>query len=279
MRKINVEQIATAVEALCLDANYNLGDDIYGAMKDAVKTEEALGAEVLNILLENADLARNDQVAMCQDTGMAVVFVEIGQEVMVEGGSLRDAINEGVRRGYKKGYLRTSVVSDPIERKNTNDNTPAVIHYDIVEGDKLKITVTPKGFGSENMGGLKMLVPSDGIDGVMDFVVEVVKKGGQNACPPLIIGVGVGGTMEKATLLAKTALVRPVGSHHKSDAWRDVELKLKERINALNIGPGGFGGVTTALCVNIETYPTHIAGLPVAVNINCHATRHAEAIL
>jgi len=279
MRKINVTQIVDAVESLCMEANYNLTSDIYDAMKDAIKNEGELGAQVLNILVENADLAREEQVAMCQDTGMAVVFVEIGQEVMVEGGALTDAINEGVRRGYKKGYLRTSVVADPIERKNTNDNTPAVIHYDIVEGDRLKITVTPKGFGSENMGGLKMLVPSDGIDGVMDFVVEVVKKGGQNACPPLIIGVGVGGTMEKATLLAKSALVRPVGTHHQSEAWRDIELKLKDRINALNIGPGGFGGATTALCVNIETYPTHIAGLPVAVNINCHATRHAEAIL
>ena len=279
MRKINVTQIAEAVEQLCMEANYNLTSDIYDAMKNAIKNEGELGVQVLNILVENADLAREEQVAMCQDTGMAVVFVEIGQEVMVEGGALTDAINEGVRRGYKKGYLRTSVVADPIDRKNTNDNTPAVIHYNIVEGDKLKITVTPKGFGSENMGGLKMLVPSDGIDGVMDFVVEVVKKGGQNACPPLIIGVGVGGTMEKATLLAKSALVRPVGSHHPSEAWKDIELKLKDRINALNIGPGGFGGATTALCVNIETYPTHIAGLPVAVNINCHATRHADVTL
>ena len=279
MRKINVTQITVAVEKLCMEANYNLTSDIYDAMKSAIKNEGELGAQVLNILVENADLAREEQVAMCQDTGMAVIFVEIGQEVMVEGGALTDAINEGVRRGYKKGYLRTSVVADPIDRKNTNDNTPAVIHYDIVEGDKLKITVTPKGFGSENMGGLKMLVPSDGIDGVMDFVVEVVKKGGQNACPPLIIGVGVGGTMEKATLLAKSALVRPVGSHHPSEAWKDIELKLKDRINALNIGPGGFGGATTALCINIETYPTHIAGLPVAVNINCHATRHADVTL
>lgn len=279
MRTINITQITEVVEQLCMEANYNLTSDIYDAMKDGIKAEGELGAQVLNILLENADLAREEQVAMCQDTGMAVIFVEIGQEVMVEGGALTDAINEGVRRGYKKGFLRTSVVADPIDRKNTNDNTPAVIHYDIVSGDKLKITVSPKGFGSENMGGLKMLVPSDGIDGVMDFVVEVVKKGGQNACPPLVIGVGVGGTMEKATLLAKSALVRPVGSHHQSPAWRDIELKLKDRINALNIGPGGLGGVTTALCVNIETYPTHIAGLPVAVNINCHATRHAEAIL
>jgi len=279
MRTIDVKQIVDAVEQLCMDANFNLSSDIYDAMKEAAKTENALGAEVLNILVENADLAHKDQVAMCQDTGMAVVFVEIGQQVMVEGGDLTEAINEGVRRGYKKGFLRTSVVGDPIERTNTKDNTPAVIHYNIVSGDKLKITITPKGFGSENMSALKMLVPSDGIDGVMDFVVETVKKGGQNACPPLVIGVGVGGTMEKAALLAKTALLRPVDSTHSNEAWRNIEAKLMERINALNIGPAGLGGATTALCVNIETYPTHIAGLPVAVNINCHATRHAEAIL
>jgi len=279
MRTINITKITDTVEQLCLEANFNLTSDVYDAMKNAIKDEDELGAKVLNILVENADLAREEQVAMCQDTGVAVIFVEIGQSVMVEGGALTDAINEGVRRGYKKGYLRTSVVADPIDRKNTNDNTPAVIHYNIVEGDKLKITIAPKGFGSENMGALKMLVPSDGIDGVMDFVVETVKKGGQNACPPLVIGVGVGGTMEKATLLAKSALIRPVGSHHASEAWRDIEITLKERINALNIGPGGFGGATTALCVNIETYPTHIAGIPVAVNINCHAARHAEAVL
>jgi len=279
MRTIDAKLITETVEQLCMDANYNLTSDIYDAMKEAAKTECTLGAEVLNLLVENADLAHKEQVAMCQDTGMAVVFVEIGQEVLVEGGGLADAINAGVRRGYGKGFLRTSVVNDPIERTNTKDNTPAVIHYDIVNGDKLKITVTPKGFGSENMSGLKMLVPSDGIDGVMDFVVEVVKKGGQNACPPLIIGVGVGGTMEKAALLAKTALIRPVDSVNPNEYWSGIEAKLKERINALGIGPGGFGGATTALCVNIGTYPTHIAGLPVAVNINCHATRHAEAIL
>ena len=279
MRIVDTRQIAETVERLCMMANYNLSADIRAALDEAAGAEEVLGAEVLNTLLENANLARKDQVALCQDTGMAVVFVEIGQQVVVEGGGLTRAINEGVRRGYERGFLRKSVVKDPIDRVNTRDNTPAVIHYDIVSGDKLKITVTAKGFGSENMSGLKMLKPSDGIDGVMDFVVEIVRKGGQNACPPLIVGVGVGGTMEKAAILAKTALLRRVGEPHVSEFWRDTEIELKKRINELGIGPSGLGGATTALSVNIETYPTHIAGLPVAVNLSCHATRHAEAVL
>lgn len=279
MRIIDTTQIAETVEWLCMTANFNLSADIRAALDEAVGAEEELGAEVLRTLLENANLARKDQVALCQDTGMVVVFVEIGQQVVVEGGGLTRAIHEGVRRGYQRGFLRKSVVSDPIERVNTRDNTPAVIHYDIVSGDKITITLMPKGFGSENMSALKMLKPSDGIDGVMDFVVDVVKKGGQNACPPLIVGVGVGGTMEKAALLAKTALLRPVGAPHASAFWRDTEVLLKKRINELGIGPSGLGGVATALCVNIETYPTHIAGLPVAVNLSCHVTRHAQAIL
>ena len=279
MRIIDTKTIIDTVERLCIDAACKLDEGLYSAIKQAVSDEGELGAEVLNTLLENADLAREKQVAMCQDTGMAVVFVEIGQHVMISDGLLSDAINEGVRRGYESGYLRKSVVSDPISRLITNDNTPAIIHYDIVGGDRLKITVVPKGFGSENMSALKMLSPSDGLDGVVDFVLDVVKKGGQNACPPLIIGVGVGGTMEKAAILAKKALLRSVGKPHEDEFWNGVEIELKKRINELGIGPGGLGGATTALSVNIETFPTHIAGLPVAVNLNCHAARHAEAVL
>jgi fumarate hydratase subunit alpha len=279
MRTIDINEIIDVVERLCMEANYNLSEDVYNAMKHAIKEEADLGSEILQTLIENADLAREGKYAMCQDTGMAVVFVEVGQQVFVEGGLLSDAINEGVRRGYERGYLRKSVVKDPIDRINTKDNTPAVIHYNIVGGDKLKITIAPKGFGSENMSSIKMLTPSAGLEGVMNFVVETVEKGGQNACPPLVVGVGVGGTMEKAALLAKTALLRPVGVPSGSEFWRDVEDELKKRINALGIGPGGLGGVTTVLCVNIEPYPTHITGLPVAVNINCHAVRHAEAVL
>ena len=279
MRSINITEVINAVERMCIEANYILSDDIYDALKEARNSEDSLGKEMLDIVIENADIAQEKQVAICQDTGMAVIFVDIGQEVKIECGSLTEAINEGVRRGYEKGFLRKSVVADPINRTNTRDNTPAVIHYNIVEGDKLKIAIAPKGFGSENMGDIKMLTPSDGLDGVMDFVIETVKRGGQNACPPLVIGVGVGGTMEKAALLAKSALLRPVGSHNDIKFWRDVEIELKRRVNALGIGPAGLGGATTALTINIEIFPTHIAGLPVAVNLNCHATRHAETIL
>ena len=280
MRIIDAACVTNAVERLCMTANFNLSPDICTALEMAVTEENApLGVEVLNTLIENANLAKKEQVALCQDTGMVVVFVEIGQQVVIEGEDLSDAINEGVRRGYKEGYLRKSVVNDPIERLNTKDNTPAVIHYNIISGDCLKITVVPKGFGSENMSALRMLKPSDGIDGIMDFVVETVKKGGQNSCPPLVVGVGIGGTMEKVALLAKTALLRPADELNDNTFWRDMEKKLKKRINSLGIGPGGFGGSTTVLCVNIETYPTHIGGLPVAVNLNCHATRHAEEVL
>lgn len=280
MRIIDTTLVAETVERLCQSANFNLSADIRQALTQAAVSEGTeLGTDVLETLIENADLAKKEQVAICQDTGMAVVFVEIGQQVVVEGGSLTRAINEGVRRGYERGFLRKSIVNDPIERVNTRDNTPAVIHYDIVSGDRIKITVAPKGFGSENMGALKMLKPSDGIDGVINFIIETVRAGAQNACPPLIVGVGVGGTMEKAALLAKTALLRPVGEGHANDFWKETEAELLKRINALGIGPSGLGGTTTALCVNIETYPTHIAGLPVAVNLGCHATRHAQAEL
>lgn len=280
MRIIDTTLITQTVEQLCISANCNLGLDVRKALVEAQETEASpLGQNVLQTLVENADTAKREQVPICQDTGMAVVFVEIGQQVVVEGGSLTRAINEGVRRGYERGFLRKSVVNDPIERINTRDNTPTIIHYDIVSGDRLKITVAPKGFGSENMGALKMLKPSDGIEGVMDFVVSTVAAGGQNACPPLIVGVGVGGTMEKAALLAKTALLRPIGESNSNGFWQKTEAELLKRINELGIGPSGLGGTTTAFSVNIETYPTHIAGLPVAVNIGCHATRHAEAEL
>ena len=279
LRKIEIESIISTVERLCMDANYCLGDDVYTAINQAVGKETELGAEVLTTILKNADLAKENRVAMCQDTGMVVVFIDVGQQVEIVGGLLTDAINEGVRRGYEKGFLRNSIVKDPVDRINTNDNTPSVIHYNIVDGDNLEITVVPKGFGSENMGSIKMLNPSDGINGIMDFITEVVRKGGSNACPPLVIGVGIGGTMEKAAILAKRAILRPVGSSNENEFWNTIENDLLKRINALDIGPAGLGGVTTALCVNIETYPTHIAGLPVAVNINCHAARHARVIL
>ena len=279
MRTIDATLIAETVERLCMEANFNLSADMCAALGAGIDAEDALGAEVLSTLVENAELARKEQVALCQDTGMVVVFVEIGQQAAVTGGSLSQAINEGVRRGYERGFLRQSVVNDPFERMNTLDNTPAVIHYAITDGDTLKLTVMPKGFGSENMSALKMLKPSDGIDGAMNFVVETVKQGGKNACPPLIVGIGIGGTMEKAALLAKTALLRPVGEPNSSAFWRATEDALLKRINALGIGPAGLGGRLTALCVNIETYPTHIAGLPVAVNLSCHAARHAQAEL
>ena len=280
MREISVDAIIDLVEKLCIDANCNLNEDIKNALLAGLKSEDsALGKNVLETLLENAKIAGEEQVPICQDTGMAVVFFEIGTKVSVSGGDPEEAINEGVRRGYEKGYLRKSVVRDPVDRVNTGDNTPAVVHYSIVAGDRIKIIVAPKGFGSENMSALKMLKPSDGIDGIKSFVVETVLKAGGNPCPPVIAGVGIGGTMEKCTLLSKRALLRPVGSSNPDEFWGSVEKELLEKINYLGIGPAGFGGKTTALCVNIETFPTHIAGLPVAVNIGCHATRHAEGIL
>ncbi|MCX7774124.1 MAG: fumarate hydratase [Clostridia bacterium] len=275
MRIIEVSAITDAVEKLCIEANIFLNDDIKDALVKAVSKEESdTGRSIIESLIRNADIASNEKLAICQDTGMAILFVEVGQDVHITGGSLENALNEGVRRGYKKGFLRNSVVGDPINRKNTGDNTPAVIHYKLVEGDTLKIDVAPKGFGSENMSALKMLKPSDGVEGVKKFVVDTVSQAGANPCPPIVVGVGIGGSMEKAALLAKSALMRPMGSNHSDPFYEALEKELLESINKLGIGPAGLGGRVTALGVNIETYPTHIAGLPVAVNISCHVTRH-----
>lgn len=280
MKEIHTSKITDCVEKLCKEANYFLNSDIYKSLKSSVENENSEnGRMVLDILLKNADIARQDQIAICQDTGMAVVFLEVGQNVHIVGGNLYDAVNEGIRRGYKKGYLRSSVVNHPLKRINTGDNTPGVIYTDIVEGDRIKITVAPKGFGSENMSALKMLKPSDGVDGVKEFIVKTVSEAGPNPCPPVIVGVGIGGTMEKAALLAKKALLRPVGSASKLHDIAELESEILKEINKLGIGPAGLGGNTTALAVNIEVFPTHIAGLPVAVNIGCHATRHASAII
>lgn len=275
MRTINVETITKNVKEMCIEANHFLSKDMDMAMKDAVNNEEApLGKQILSQLQENLKIAAEDMIPICQDTGMAVIFLEIGQEVHFEGGSLSDAINEGVRQGYVEGYLRKSVVGDPILRENTKDNTPAVIHYNIVEGDKVKIKVAPKGFGSENMSRVFMLKPADGIEGVKKAILTAVSDAGPNACPPMVVGVGVGGTFEKCALMAKEALTREVGTH--SDiAWvRELEEEMLSKINKLGIGPGGLGGTTTALAVNVNTYPTHIAGLPVGINICCHVNRH-----
>lgn len=280
MRIVNSSIITDTVKELCINSNYCLNNDMLNALNEGFSKEESdTGKNVLGNILENAKLAKSEGMAMCQDTGMAVLFVEIGQDVHVTGGGLTQAINEGVRRGYKEGYLRKSVVKDPIERVNTGDNTPAVIHYDIVDGDKIKIMVAPKGFGSENMSGLKMLKPSDGIEGIKQFVIETVDKAGSNPCPPIVVGVGIGGTMEKASILAKKALTRSIDETSQIELYRNLEIELLESINKLGIGPAGLGGRVTALGVNIEVYPTHIAGLPVAVNINCHAARHKEAII
>ena len=280
MREISVNEITAAVKELCISANVSLNSDIYCAIEKAREKEIADTAKsVLSILKENADIAKEKQVPICQDTGMVIVFAKIGQDVHITGGNITDAINEGVRLGYTDGYLRKSVVGDPLERKNTGDNTPAVIYYDIVPGDKIYIAVMPKGFGSENMGAVKMLKPSDGVGGVIDFVVDTVKKAGPNPCPPIVLGIGIGGTMDKAAELSKEALLRPIDSSNENEYYANLENTLLEKINALDIGPQGFGGKTTALGVNIKTYPTHIAGLPVAVTISCHVTRHAEIII
>ncbi|MDR1943942.1 MAG: fumarate hydratase [Synergistaceae bacterium] len=279
MREIDASAVMSAVAALCVDTNYRIADDIKRAFVKAKNTEESdLAVGVMEDLLENAVIAEEGSLPLCQDTGMAVIFVEIGQDIHVSG-ALSDAIDEGVRQGYREGFLRKSVVSDPIERVNTGDNAPAVIHYDIVPGDLLRITVAPKGFGSENMSALAMLKPSNGLEGVKKFVVETVRNAGPNPCPPVIVGVGVGGTMDYACLLAKKALLREVGSANSSAFWGEAERDLLEEINSLGIGPAGLGGGNTALAVHIGTYPTHIAGLPVAVNIGCHSTRHKSANL
>ena len=280
MREIDVSHIIDTVERLCMQANYELNSDILHALEEGINREGSdTGRRVLSELVENARIAARERIAICQDTGMAVVFIELGQDVHIKGGSLRDAVNEGVRRGYEKGFLRKSVVSDPFERVNTEDNTPAVIHYDIVEGDRIRVTVAPKGFGSENMSGLRMLKPSDGIEGVKAFILETVDKAGPNPCPPVVVGVGIGGTMEKAALLSKKALLRPVDRRNEDERISRLEEEMKELINGLGIGPAGLGGRLTVLAVNMEVFPTHIAGLPVAVNISCHVTRHAEAVI
>ncbi len=280
MREIEASKITDTVETLCMSANYNLNSDILEALEKGAESEVSdTGRCILSQLVDNAKKAAAEGMAICQDTGMTVVFVEIGQEVHVTGGSITKAINEGVRRGYEKGFLRKSVVADPLERVNTGDNTPAVIHFDITEGDKLKIIVAPKGFGSENMSGLRMLKPSDGVEGVKSFIMETVEKAGPNPCPPVIIGVGIGGTMEKAAIIAKKALLRPVNQRSTNEYICQLENEMLERVNKTGIGPAGLGGKLTALAVNIDVYPTHIAGLPVAVNMSCHVTRHAEAVL
>jgi len=280
MREINVKEVEEAVRNLCIEANYYLGSDIKEALSKAKENEPyAIAKDVLEKIIINSNIASDEKMPMCQDTGMACVFLEVGQDVHLVGGLLEDAINQGVRRGYEDGYLRKSVVKDPIDRVNTKDNTPALIYYDIVQGDKVKITLAPKGFGSENMSRIGMLKPADGLEGVKDFIIETVRLAGPNPCPPMVIGVGIGGSFDKAAYLAKKALIRPINIRNMNEYYSDLEKELLEKINKLGIGPQGFGGKTTALGLNIETYPTHIAGLPVAVNINCHATRHKDITL
>ncbi len=281
MREINVDVITKTTAELCIDANYYLPGDVKKALEVAVRKEESpLGREILMDILKNAEIAQREQVPICQDTGLAVIFLELGQDVRLVGGDLNEAINEGVRRGYIDGYLRKSSVDDPfLVRKNTGDNTPAIIHTTIVPGDKIKIIVAPKGGGSENMSALAMLKPSDGVKGIKKFIVDTVGKAGSNPCPPIIVGVGIGGTIEKTTLLAKKALLRSIGEHNQNPEVAKLEKELLEEINKLGIGPQGFGGRITALAVNIETFPAHIASMPVAVNIQCHAARHKEAII
>ena len=276
IRTINAADITANIKEMCIEANHFLTKDMDMALKRAVDTEKSeIGRKILGQLQENLQIAGEEMIPICQDTGMTVVFLEIGQDVHVEGGFLEDAVNEGVRQGYQEGYLRKSVVGDPILRENTRDNTPAVIHATIVSGDKLRITVAPKGFGSENMSRIFMLKPADGIEGVKEAILTAVRDAGPNACPPMVVGVGIGGTFEKCAILAKQALTREVGSHSKIPYVKELEEEMLERINSLGIGPGGLGGTNTALAVNINTYPTHIAGLPVAVNICCHVNRHA----
>ena len=276
MRTIQVTEVTEAVRDMCIEANHQLSPDMCRVFENACQTEKSpLGRQILGQLSDKLKIAAEDMIPICQDTGMAVIFMEIGQEVHFEGGSLEEAVNEGVRRGYVEGYLRKSVVKDPLIRENTKDNTPAVIHYNIVPGDRVKITIAPKGFGSENMSRVFMLKPADGIEGVKNAVMTAVQDAGPNACPPMVVGVGIGGTFEKCALMAKQALTRPAGEHSEISYVKEMEEELLERINRTGIGPGGLGGSTTALAVNINTYPTHIAGLPVAINICCHVNRHA----
>lgn len=280
MRTVNVSEITAALKDMCIEANHFLTGDMKRALDDAEISEKApLGKQIIGQLKENLQIAGDDMIPICQDTGMAVVFAEIGQDVHLVGGNIEDAINEGVRQGYTQGFLRKSVVNDPLIRVNTKDNTPAVIHYSIVEGDKVKLTIAPKGFGSENMSKIYMLKPADGEEGVKNAILSAVKDAGPNACPPMVVGVGIGGTFEKCALLAKKALTRAIDTHSDIEWVKDMEDEMLERINKTGIGPGGLGGSTTALAVNIETYPTHIAGLPVAVNICCHVNRHAVRVI
>lgn len=281
MREITCTTITDAVKQLCIEAATSLPQDVYAALKQKQQEEDSeLAKKTLDVLLDNASLAKDKIMPICQDTGMAFVYITMGQEVHITGGSLNEAIQEGVRQGYQEGYLRKSVVNDPLfDRINTKDNTPAIIYYDIVEGDSFHITLAPKGFGSENMSQIKMLKPSDGIQGVKDFVLKVVNDAGPNACPPMVIGVGIGGSFDKVTMLAKKAMIREIGSHHQDERYASLEDELLEMINNTGIGPAGYGGKTTALSLNIETFPTHIAGMPVAVSICCHVARHKEVSL
>lgn len=275
MREINVSEITDNIKEMCIQANHYLSDDMKNCLTNAIETEDGeLGKKVLDSLSENLKIAGEDMIPICQDTGMAIIFIKIGQDIHFVGGSLEDAINEGVRRGYVDGYLRKSVVKDPILRENTKDNTPAIIHYEVVQGDKVEITLAPKGFGSENMSRVFMLKPADGIEGVKNAVLTAVKDAGPNACPPMVVGVGIGGDFEKCAIMAKKALTRNVNTHSDIEYVKDLEIELLDKINSLGIGPGGLGGKNTAFAVNILTYPTHIAGLPVGVNICCHVNRH-----
>ena len=276
IRTISSEEITRNIKEMCIEANHSLTEDMKNALKNAVVIEKSeVGKKILNQLQDNLKIAKEDMIPICQDTGMAVIFLEIGQDVHIEGASIEDAVNEGVRQGYQEGYLRKSVVSDPILRENTKDNTPAIIHYAMVPGEEIKITVAPKGFGSENMSRIFMLKPADGIEGVKNAILTAVKDAGPNACPPMVVGVGIGGTFEKSAILAKKALTREVGVPSDIPYVRELEAEMLAKINGLGIGPGGLGGTNTALAVNINTYPTHIAGLPVAINICCHVNRHA----
>ena len=280
MRNISVHEITKNIKEMCIEANHFLSSDMKKVFEEAVTREEApLGKQILNQLEENLKIAAEDMIPICQDTGMAVIFIKVGQDVHFEDGNLTNAVNEGVRKGYVEGYLRKSVVGDPIERVNTNDNTPAIIHYEIVEGDQVDITVAPKGFGSENMSHVFMLKPADGIEGIKEAILTAVRDAVPNACPPMVVGVGIGGTFEKCALMAKHALTRNLFEESPIEYVKELEREMLEKINGLGIGPGGLGGTVTALAVNIETYPTHIAGLPVAINICCHANRHVHRVI
>ena len=280
MREIHVGQITDVIEKLCIDANYNLPGDVKCAIKNCRACEDgALAKDMLDKIIENFEIAEQEQVPICQDCGMACVFLEIGQDVHIVGGDLAEAVDEGVRRGYGNGYLRKSVVRDPVRRGNTGDNTPAVLYTEIVPGENIKITLGPKGFGSENMSAIRMFKPSAGLQGIKDFIIETVENAGPNPCPPIVVGVGIGGTFDKAALLAKKAIMRPIDSENPDPFYADLEKEMLEKINQLGIGPQGFGGKTTAIGLNIETMPTHIAGMPCAININCHVTRHKTEVI